>query len=463
MRNISTINKGLFICLLLSISTWSLSQESRLAFPEAKGFGRYTQGGYGGQVYVVDSLADYTKTPIKGTLRYAVESKGPRIVVFNVSGVIQLKKPLKFNNPYITVAGQTSPGGIVIAGQTTGLSTDQVIIRYLRFRLGHSVADEDAFSARNVNHVIIDHCSFSWGVDETASFYNNRYFTLQYSIISESLNDAGHKKGQHGYGGIWGGSGASFANNVIAHHTSRTPRINGYRLKPQFAQSEAYVELVNNVIYNWQNKSAYGGENARFNLLNNYFKLGPAAGPERIFEFFPVKDGVNKTQAYIEGNYFFGAEKITNNNLRGLKFSSKMSKDEPLSIIQDNPVKTALATHNGFYYPTIAATDAYVNLIVNKEIGANRNFTGVFVDSVDNRILREIANGSAGKGNKGIIDTELDVINNWPEYEKQFTQFSAYQDKNKDGIADTWMAEFSGNLIKGVPPVQQYIDYLGAF
>ncbi|MCU4677097.1 hypothetical protein N7931_15795 [Catenovulum sp. 2E275] len=451
------------LCSLLITSQVAFAQAQSLAFPEAKGFGRYTQGGYGGQIYVVDSLADNAQNPAKGSLRYAVEQKGPRIVVFNVSGVIHLQAPLKFNNPYITIAGQTSPGGIVISGNTTGISTDQVIIRYLRFRLGSSVADEDAITARNTRDVIIDHCSFSWGVDETATFYNNYNFTLQNSIISESLNNAGHAKGEHGYGGIWGGAGASFINNVIAHHTSRLPRINGHRLKPTYPQSDSYAELINNVIYNWQDKSTYGGENGRFNLIGNYYKQGPAGGAKRIFEFFPVKVGDNKTQAFIAENYFDQQIKLTQDNSKALKFPKGTTQTEIQSVLQNKPVVPNQQAELAYYQDAVSAKAAFQTLIYQKEVGANRNQSGFYLDSVDERVLAEIKLGQANKGKNGIIDTELDSITSWANYQQDFSQFKAYPDTNQDGISDLWMAKFADKLNQNQPAIQQYINTLGAF
>jgi len=439
------------------------AQAERLAFPEALGFGRFTQGGSGGQIIMVNSLEDNAQTPEPGTLRYAVEQKGPRIVVFNVSGVIKLEDQLTFSHPYITIAGQTSPGGIVVTGANTRINTDQVIIRYIRFRLGSSVADEDAITARNTSHVMIDHCSLSWGVDETASFYNNRFFTLQYSLITESLNNAGHAKGEHGYGGIWGGSGASFIKNVVAHHTSRLPRINGYRLKPRYAQADSYVEMVNNVIYNWRQKSSYGGENGRFNLVNNYYKQGPVAGPDRIFEFFPVKTKVNHTQAFFSGNFFEANTPISQDNLSGIKFPSVTKQDEINRVLQDKPVTPLHTSDMSYLLQADSAKQAFSELIYQKEVGANRNQSGSFIDSVDSRILAEIKDGKADKGKQGIIDTEADSIASWAEYRAEFSQFKPYQDDNKDGIADDWLVKYEGSLDKTQPVIEQYINSLGAF
>ena len=219
------------------------------AFEGAVGFGQYTQGGRGGITYIVTSLYDSPEHPEPGTLRHAVKQKGARIIEFAVSGVIHLKDVLEITRDHITINGQTSPYGIVIAGAQTSIKANQVIIRYLRFRPGVKQGEGDALNARGRQDIIIDHCSLSWANDEVASFYNNQRFTLQNSIISESLKEAGHHKGSHGYGGIWGGAKASFIRNVIVHHDSRNPRINGYRLKPPYPQSETLVDIRNNVVY----------------------------------------------------------------------------------------------------------------------------------------------------------------------------------------------------------------------
>ncbi len=196
-----------------------------LAFPGAEGGGMYTSGGRGYDVYEVTTLEDYgaSETPIKGSLRDAV-SQGNRTIVFRVSGTIHLKQQLKIEQKNLTIAGQTAPGdGITVADFGTDISgSENIIIRYMRFRPGSAnlETEPDAFGGRDVKNAMIDHISTSWSVDETLSFYRNENTTLQWSIISESLYISGHAKGRHGYGGIWGGENATFANNLIASHTA---------------------------------------------------------------------------------------------------------------------------------------------------------------------------------------------------------------------------------------------------
>ncbi|MBL4629768.1 MAG: hypothetical protein JKY14_00905 [Paraglaciecola sp.] len=426
--------------LCASFHVMAKTIEKPLAFKQAKGFGQYSQGGQGGQVYIVNTLQDDPEKPIKGSLRHALKRKYPRTVVFSVSGVIQLKAPIIIKSGYLTIAGQSSPGGITISGAPIKVSNAQhIIMRYMRFRLGTYGFAEDSLSVRDSQDVIIDHCSFSWSVDETASFYNNTRFTLQHSIIAYSLNNSIHPKGPHGYGGIWGGNKATFINNVIANHNRRTPRINGHRLKPHYPQNLEFVELANNVIYNWGANNVYGSENGRFNLINNYYKPGPNSKAEQFVDLW-FSPNIKSKQFYINGNHYAGKPNFSKNNQFGIKVRTfkgakrtTMPQNSPL--ISHSPLSPADQPDHSIHFDN--AKTAYQKLIINKDVGANRNANGVFIDDIDTLVLSQIA-GNDNVKNARFIDHEFEQINSWHEYQKQFLGFQKVIDANNDGISDKW-------------------------
>lgn len=266
------------------ISATSMAQAP--AFPGAEGHGRYVTGGRGGKIVHVTNLNDSGT----GSFREAVKS-GNRIIVFDVAGVIALKSDLKFADN-ITILGQTAPSpGITLRYYTVQPGSNN-IIRFLRIRRGQEKNINDGADAtwqRNKTGIIYDHCSFSWSIDEVASFYDNNNFTMQWCTVAESLTNPGHSKGAHGYGGIWGGKLASFHHNFVAHLMNRGPRFNGARYgwtgytsnkeystyKWQNAVQAENVDFRNCVMYNAQG-TCYGGPGGgQINIVNNYYKAGP--------------------------------------------------------------------------------------------------------------------------------------------------------------------------------------------
>lgn len=381
-----------------------------LAFPGAEGFGKYASGGREGKVYVVTNLNDDGP----GSLREAVKKSETRTIVFAVSGNIDLQSPLNITKGNLTIAGQSAPGdGICIRNYPVNIQANNIIIRFMRFRLGDIAKIEaDAFGGtRHNSDIIIDHCSISWATDECASFYRNRNFTLQWCIISESLNSSVHEKGEHGYGGIWGGVGASFHHNILAHHTSRLPRFSG-SASTRNAPDEL-VDFRNNVIYNWMNNSTYGGERGRYNVVNNYYKPGPATKSKNGWMVNPSSPF---GRFYIHGNTLEGNPEASADNWNG-----GVKVAYPDSVKASNPfVVEAIAEQS--------AEQAYKQVL---------QFAGASLkrDAVDTRIVKEISTGTASKGKakNGIIDSQAEV-GGWPVLKSE----QAPKDADGDGMPDAW-------------------------
>ncbi|HBB93586.1 MAG TPA: pectate lyase [Bacteroidales bacterium] len=433
------------------------------AFPGAEGGGRYVTGGRGGTVLFVDNLNDDGP----GSLRQAVETEGSRTVLFRVSGNIELKSILSITADNLTLAGQTAPGdGICLRNFGIRVKADNVIIRFIRIRPGDTSGEEnDAITGNRNRNILIDHCSFSWAVDEVASFYDNANFTMQWCIISESLFHSVHRKGEHGYGGIWGGLNASFHHNLLSDHSSRNPRFCGprYSGKPENEK----VDFRNNVIYNWGFNSVYGGEEGSYNMVNNYFKPGPATRTNvrhRILnltqEFF--NPGINPDTLhagwfFIEGNFMEGDPAVTADNWNGgvqykgindvMKAKSRLSKPVPGDPVRTSDAKTAYRE-------------------VLEHAGAS-----MVSDPVDLRVLGEAKSGveqfgaTFALGGKGIIDSQKDV-GGWP----QLKSLQPPKDSDNDGMPDTWERKNNLNpdrpdqnehtLDQGYTNIEMYINSL---
>ncbi|MFL1013633.1 T9SS type A sorting domain-containing protein [Flavisericum labens] len=429
------------------------------AFPGAEGFGKFATGGRGGQVIYVTNLNNSGT----GSLRAAVQASGPRIVVFKVSGVITLNSDLKITNDNITIAGQTAPGdGICLKNYSVTVDANNVIIRFMRFRMGDEAQHEgDALGGRFHNNIIIDHCSMSWSTDECVSFYNNESSTVQWCIISESLRNSVHGKGAHGYGGIWGGKNASFHHNLLAHHDSRNARL-GESAGTSFALTDL-VDIRNNVIYNWGHNSAYGGEAMNVNIINNYYKPGPATltnnGTTKEGRIISIdKNKVKGTAVYdtwgkfyIDGNYVDGHSNPTNDNWTygvynqfhssytsytqtckdsngntiTCEYTIPVSEGDKIAMKLNTPldVQGNVTTHS--------ATEAYSKVLAYGGASLIR-------DAIDTRIVNETENGTytytgSNGSTLGIIDTQGDV-GGWPTYNST----PAPSDTDNDGMPDDW-------------------------
>lgn len=321
--------KTRFIFTAVAAALCGVAMAQAPAFPGAEGSGRYVTGGRGGQIIHVTNLNDSGS----GSLRDAV-SKSNRIVVFDVGGVIALKKELNIR-ANITIEGQTAPSpGITLRYYTVRPNGDNIIIRFIRFRRGEEKDTNDGADAiwgRNYTGIILDHCSMSWSTDELASFYDNNNFTMQWCMLGEGLN-FGHTKGEHSYGGIWGGKLASFHHNFLGFVQNRVPRFNGARYDwTGYDSNKNYseynwknsvqaenVDFRNCVMYNWGTGGCYGGPGGGYiNIVNNYYKAGPGTrNKTRVTQVSTANSTTSSTnnkyasmtsRYFINGNYVSAA------------------------------------------------------------------------------------------------------------------------------------------------------------
>lgn len=477
--------KKLYLSVAALALACSASAQTEIpAFPGAEGFARYTTTGGRGTngattVYHVTNLNDSGT----GSLREALKKAGPKTIVFDVSGYIDLKSDLAVSSN-TTIAGQTAPGnGITLRYYTVQLTKcDNVIIRFLRFRRSQvkNVNDgADTAWGRYHKNIILDHCSMSWSIDELASFYDNRNFTMQWCMLAEGLN-SGHDKGDHSYGGIWGGKPASFHHNFIAHVNNRAPRFNGARYnwdgydKTVYANSiqAERVDFRNCVMYNWGNgNGCYGGPGGGYiNMVNNYFKAGPGTKNTTRVTQISFSDSSNggdnpfpnyASRYYIHGNYVTAAGSAAENyDWKGVIYDKKnvingeyymqdashyygddqtyvqdASGVDCIKIKLDSPVDAGEVT-------THSAQKAYEKVLAYG--GAS-----LFRDACDVRYVDEATNGtttynSSHAGVAGIIDEvndpssseQVSTTASFPELTSETR--AADFDSDGDGMPDAW-------------------------
>lgn len=426
-----------------------LPQAKIHAFPGAEGGGAFTAGGRGGKIFVVTSLADRGA----GTFREACEQGGARIIVFNVAGIIKLTSPVIIRAPYVTIAGQTAPGdGICIAGESVWIDTHDVVIRYMRFRRGATdvARRDDGLGGNPVGNIIIDHVSASWGLDENMSLYRHVYdrggskqeklptvnITIQNSIFSEALDTY-----NHAFGSTIGGLNSTFMRNLWANNIARNPSVGMY----------GDFGFVNNVIFNWWNRSADGGDDrSLFNFINNYYKPGPVTPLDkpighRILKPEGSRDKNRHTiygRVYANGNIVEGNEKVTKNNWDGgiqigdmedagrYTDSIKSTKPFPMAKVKTLSAQEAydyVLANVGATLPRRDAVDARVTQVVK---------TGkiIYKEGTTNTIGKEyIKHRLPDDSYKQGIITHPDQVGGYPEYKG-----TPYKDSDNDGMPDSY-------------------------
>ncbi len=474
-----------FLGASLLLVTVLFTSAQQVAFPGAEGYGRFASGGRGngstGRVVEVTNLEDDLTNPPEGSLRWAfkqaieivqnpilgpIETPMPLTIVFRVGGVINLKGELRVQRNNMTIAGQTAPSdGICIRGATVNFSgSKNVIVRYMRFRPGDELGEEtSAFRIENGENFIIDHCSMSWAIEETTHFSSNKNTSVQWCIISESLYNSVHKKGERGYATQWGGEYASYHHNLLAHHNSRMPRINGSNKN----DIEALVDYRNNVNYNWGSTGAfYGGEweetngqgFCHTNVVNNYFIPGPATPSSPIFARPSYKRSATQVDGYaawyFNGNVMEGNSNMTSDNWLGVDGSNiPGGKDSIHSEFEFVKSDGVLEDYEAY---TESAENALESVL--KSVGAILPQR----DTIDARVIAELKGEipvvrykhitddnqiTPKKGtSSGIIDTQAnlvpedqqDSVSAWDVYSESS---DAPVDTDHDGMPDIWEME----------------------
>ena len=461
------MKKVLFLITAAICSFSTMAQEQIPAFPGAEGHGRYITGGRGGEVVHVTNLNDSGT----GSLRDAV-SKANRTVVFDVAGIIALKSDLTIKDN-ITIAGQTAPApGITIRYYTVRPGANN-IIRFIRIRRGQEMDLNDGADAlwqRQKTGMMLDHCSFSWSIDEVASFYDNNNFTMQWCSIGESLVNAGHNKGAHGYGGIWGGKLASFHHNIILHVANRAPRFNGARYdwkgftnnklydeyKWQNAVQAENVDFRNCVMYDSGN-GCYGGPGGGYiNMVNNYYKTGPSKKTSYITTASVANSTSSKgyetywtmfSRYFINGNMLDGKEDVDWNKVQ---YDSGTKSKNGVRYTPDP---------NHYYgdtvsYVNIDGTDCVcMKLKEPAPIGEVTTHTAaqayekvlcyvgasLYRDVVDERYIDETRTGTAlYKGSVTKTAGLIDLVSDQGTYELESTSRPIGFDSDGDGMPDDW-------------------------
>jgi len=387
------------------------------SFPGAEGFGATTPGGRGGKILIVTNLSDDGP----GSLRAACLEAGPRIVVFRVAGTIALKSPITVKEPFLTLDAQTAPGdGVCLRDATFGVATHDVIVRYLRCRLGDVTAREaDSLDVLNgCSNVIFDHCTATWSIDECLSLSgNNQNITIQWCLIGESLNNSKHSKGPHGYGSLARANGpVSFHHNLWLHNDSRNPRMGDfYGRGPNFPT----FDTRNNIIYDFGGTaSGLTQGKLKINYVANYIRPGPSSRARTPITIGPKSD----IQFFIRDNIFEGHDAMTADNTKFFSTTEFEETNTDGGTIMKQEVRTV---DQPFEAPRVVTVPAKKLLdYVLPTVGASLPKR----DSVDTRLIGNVRNHS-GK----IIDSQTQV-GGWPELKAGKVPL----DSDNDGIPDAW-------------------------